>query len=99
MDPRNYLDTKSIFAFESLSYESSFQTSNIVDKVLGNTFMPNVYKKYSSNPYTDAFMDAASTYGVSPVHLASRIRQEQGVNGSSTGLGTYKGYENIFNFL
>ena len=98
MDPRNYLDTKSIFAFESLSYESSFQTSNIVDKVLGNTFMPNVYKKYSSNPYTDAFMDAASTYGVSPVHLASRIRQEQGINGSSTGLGTYKGYENIFNF-
>ena len=60
--------------------------------------MPNVYKKYSSNPYTDAFMDAASTYGVSPVHLASRIRQEQGINGSSTGLGTYKGYENIFNF-
>ena len=98
MDPRNYLGTKSIFAFESLSYESSFQTSNIVDKVLGNTFMPNVYKKYSSNPYTDAFMDAASTYGVSPVHLASRIRQEQGINGSSTGLGTYKGYENIFNF-
>lgn len=98
MDPRNYFDTKNIFAFESLSYESSFQNSNIVDKILGNTFMPNVYKKYSSNPYTDAFMAAASTYGVSPVHLASRIRQEQGINGSSTGLGTYKGYENIFNF-
>lgn len=98
MDPRNYLNSKNIFTFESLSYESSFQNSGIVDKILGNSFMPNLYKKYSSNPYTDAFIEAAGTYNVSPIHLASRILQEQGINGSSTGLGTYKGYENIFNF-
>ncbi len=98
MDPRNYLNSKNIFTFESLSYESSFQTSGIVDKILGNSFMPNLYKKYSSNPYTDAFIEAAGTYNVSPIHLASRVLQEQGINGSSTGLGTYKGYENIFNF-
>ena len=98
MDPRNYLNSTNIFAFESLSYEATFQDSKIVDKILGNTFMPNVYNKYSQNPYTDAFMEAARTYVVSPIHLASRIFQEQGTNGSSTGLGTYKGYENIFNF-
>lgn len=98
MDPRNYLNSKNIFTFESLSYESSFQTSGIVDKILGNSFMPNLYKKYSSNSYTGAFMEAAATYNVSPIHLASRILQEQGVNGSSTGLGVYNGYENIFNF-
>lgn len=98
MDPRNYLNSKNIFTFESLSYESSFQNSGIVDKILGNSFMPNLYKKYSSNPYTDAFIEAAGTYNVSPIHLASRILQEQGINGSSTGLGTYKEYENIFNF-
>ena len=98
IDPRNYLNSKNIFTFESLSYESSFQNSGIVDKILGNSFMPNLYKKYSSNPYTDAFIEAAGTYNVSPIHLASRILQEQGINGSSTGLGTYKGYENIFNF-
>lgn len=98
MDPRNYLNSKNIFTFESLSYESSFQTSGIVDKILGNSFMPNLYKKYSSNPYTDAFIEAAGTYNVSPIHLASRVLQEQGINGSSTGLGTYEGYENIFNF-
>lgn len=98
MDPRNYLNSKNIFTFESLSYESSFQNSGIVDKILGNSFMPNLYKKYSSNPYTDAFIEAAGTYNVSPIHLASRVLQEQGINGSSTGLGTYKGYENIFNF-
>lgn len=98
MDPRNYLNSKNIFTFESLSYESSFQNSGIVDKILGNSFMPNLYKKYNSNPYTDAFIEAAGTYNVSPIHLASRILQEQGINGSSTGLGTYKGYENIFNF-
>ena len=105
MDPRNYLNSKNIFTFESLSYESSFQTSNIVDKILGNSFMPGIYSKYSDNPYTDAFMEAASTYDVSPIHLASRILQEQRINGSSTGLGgaftyggnTYSGYFNFYN--
>lgn len=99
MDPRNYLNNTNIFTFEDLSYDASFQTSDIVDKILGNSFMPNLYKKYDSeNPYTYAFMFAAEKYKINPIHLASRILQEQSVNGSSTGLGTYSGYENIFNF-
>ena len=105
MDPRNYLNTKNIFMFESLSYESSFQTDNIVSKILDNTFMPNVYKKYSDNNYTTSFMEAANTYNVSPVHLASRILQEQGIGGSVASLGeeftyngnTYSGYFNFYN--
>ena len=105
MDPRNYLNSKNIFMFESLSYESSFQTSDIVDKILGSSFMPGVYSKYSSDNYTTAFMNAANTYNVSPVHLASRILQEQGVNGTVASLGneftyngnTYSGYFNFYN--
>lgn len=105
MDPRNYLNSKNIFTFESLSYEPSFQTGNIVSKILGNSFMPDIYSKYNEGSYIDAFMEAASTYKVSPVHLASRILQEQGPNGSPTALGgsfnyngnTYSGYFNLYN--
>lgn len=105
MDPRNYLNTKNIFMFESLSYEPSFQTSNVVDKILGNSFMPSVYLRYSEENYVTAFMDAANNYDVSPVHLASRIFQEQGKDGSISSLGgsftyngnTYSGYFNFYN--
>lgn len=105
MDPRNYLNSKNIFTFESLSYESSFQTTNVIEKILGNSFMPRIYNKYSEEAYTKAFIEAAETYKVSPVHLASRILQEQGINGSIASLGgeftynnqTYSGYFNFYN--
>ena len=105
MDPRNYLNSKNIFTFESLSYEPSFQTGDVVEKILGNSFMPGIYNKYTDESYTNAFMTAAEEYDVSPVHLASRILQEQGVNGSIASLGneftyngnTYSGYFNFFN--
>ena len=105
MDPRNYLNEKNIFTFESLSYESSFQTIGVIDKILGGSFMPGIYNKYSEDSYTNAFITAAETYDVSPVHLASRILQEQGINGSIASLGnpftyngqTYSGYFNFYN--
>lgn len=105
MDPRNYLNTKNLFMFESLSYESSFQTDNVVDKILGSSFMPNVYSRFSEDNYTTSFMEAAGTYDVSPVHLASRILQEQGPSGTVASLGeeftyngnTYSGYFNFYN--
>jgi len=103
MDPRNYLNSKNIFSFETLSYEPTFQTTDVVDKIMGNSFMPDLYKKYSTTPYLKAFTVAAERYGVSPVHLASRIIQEQGINGSIASLGekfTYNGksYSGFFNF-
>ena len=105
MDPRNYLNSKNIFTFESLSYEPTFQTVEVIDKILGNSFMPGIYNKYSEESYTNAFMTAAEEYDVSPVHLASRILQEQGINGSIASLGnefnyngnTYSGYFNFYN--
>lgn len=103
MDPRNYLTSSNIFTFEALSYQKNYQTSTVVDKILGSSFMPGVYTKFNGGTYTTAFMDAAQTHNVSPVYLASRILQEQGKNGSATGLGgnfTYnnKTYSGIFNF-
>ena len=102
MDPRNFLDDTYIFMFENLSYNSSVHTISGVKAILANTFMkgnftaPDTKKTYS---YAQTFMDAAAKSGVSPYHLASRCRNEQGVNGAPQSLGTVKGYENYFNFF
>lgn len=102
MDPRNFLNERSIFMFEALSYQPTFQTDLLVGKILDNSFMPALYSNYFDTSYTAAFMDGANTYKISPVHLASRILQENGINGSisSRGYFTYNGvtYNDVFNF-
>ena len=102
MDPRNFLNDTYIFLFENQSYDPSYQTESGVKTILADTFMsgsytcPDTKKKYT---YSQTFMDAAKKSGVSPYHLASRCRNEQGVNGAPQSLGTVKGYENYFNFF
>ena len=102
MDPRNFINDTYIFMFENQSYNSSYQTESGVKTILADTFMsgsytcPDTKKKYT---YSQTFMDAAKKSGVSPYHLASRCRNEQGVNGAPQSLGTVKGYENYFNFF
>lgn len=50
--------------------------------------------------YAEAFVKIGRETGVSPYHLASRVRQEQGVNGTSSLIsGTYKGYEGYYNYF
>lgn len=102
MDPRNFLNDTYIFMFENQSYDPSYQTESGVKTILADTFLsgsytcPDTKKKYT---YSQTFMDAAKKSGVSPYHLASRCRNEQGVNGAPQSLGTVKGYENYFNFF
>lgn len=102
MDPRNFLNDTYIFMFENQSYDPSYQTESGVKTILADTFMsgsytcPDTKKKYT---YSQTFMDAAKKSGVSPYHLASRCRNEQGVNGAPQSLGTVKGFENYFNFF
>lgn len=102
MDPRNFLNDTYIFMFENQSYDPLYQTESGVKTILADSFMsgsytcPDTKKKYT---YSQTFMDAAKKSGVSPYHLASRCRNEQGVNGAPQSLGTVKGYENYFNFF
>lgn len=104
MDPRNFLNSTDIFQFEALAYDSS-QSASVVKSILSNTFMSgdyNVYdsieKKNVSGSYKKAFMDAGKTAAASPYFLASRVKQEVGVNVSNATSGTYRGYEGIYNF-
>lgn len=108
MDPRNFLDERGIFQFECLAYQKGEQTQEGVEKILYNT--PMYKKKFSYKNsagktvnmyYSKAFMNAASKSGVSPYHLASRVKQEVVINSklmSSSVSGTVSGYKGIYNF-
>lgn len=102
LDPRNFINDDYIFMFENQSYNKNVHNISGVKAILSGTFMdggftaPDTGVTYS---YAQTFMDAAEKSGVSPYHLASRCRNEQGVNGAPQSLGTVKGYENYFNFF
>lgn len=102
LDPRNFLDDDNIFMFERLSYDPEVHVSSGVTAIVKGTFMAGDYTCPDTGEvknYTETFMEAAQISGVSPYHLATSVRMEQGVNGSPQSLGTAKGFENYFNFL
>lgn len=109
MDPRNFINEATIFQFETLSYVEGIQTKEGVQKILSGTFMDKNEVTYTNTSggtstiyksYADIIMEAAKESGVSPYHLASRMRQEQGVTGTPLSRGevsNYIGYYNFFN--
>lgn len=101
MDPRNFLNAENIFMFESLSFSSTQNVAG-VQAIVKNTFMANdvTDSDGSTLNYADAFMSIGQQVNVSPYHLASRVRQEQGANGTSPLIsGTYTGYEGLYNYF
>lgn len=104
MDPRNFLNDTDVFQFEALAYDSS-QKPTVVQSILSNTFMKGNYSvvdsatnKVVTGSYKQAFMDAGTTSKASPYFLATRCKQEVGVNGSNSTSGTYPGYQGIYNY-
>ncbi len=105
LDPRNYLNEKYIFAFESLNFNSSHD-ANMVNKIVGSTIdWSSVYSGFSSN-ISDDVVKACKANDVSAMHIASRLNQEirnvgvgdARLGGSwSSGGVTYSGYYNFFN--
>lgn len=102
LDPRNFLNENNIFMFENLSYDEKVQNEQGVKSILSGTFMNDGYNMTDNNQYytyAQTFMEAGKQSGVSPYHLASRARQEQGVNGTNLAFGAVPGYEGIYNFF
>ncbi len=101
LDPRNFLDDNSIFMFEQLSYNES-QNESVVQNILNGSFLAGSYSyNGQSKTFASTFVEAGKKYGVSPVHLAARVLQEQGYSGSFTASmdgGDGKTYYNYFNF-
>ena len=119
MDVRNWLNNSYIFAFETLSYDENTQTIDGVNKILSGTFMDKENITYIDTEgntqtidktYAQVIMEAAKEAGVSPYHIASRVKQEQGDGTSGLVNGNYTypdsegntctdlvGYYNYFN--
>lgn len=105
----NFINEKNIFMFESLNYNSAYHTKDGVEKILNGTFMYNKEcpgaEKTEENgnviklKYSDVLIEAAQKYDISPYFLASRLRQEQGVNKGSMVSGKYSGYEGYYNYF
>ncbi len=98
MDPRNFLNDKQVFMFETLSYNESYHTSVGVEAMLKGTFMTGYANKEKTKTYVDAFIDAAKAYNISPYVLISRVIQEVGAQGSTIVSGTVAGYVGYYNF-
>jgi beta-N-acetylglucosaminidase len=102
MDPRNFLNASNIFMFESLSYTEGAYTAKGVSAILSGTFMSDNYTCPDTKEtlsYAETFLAAGKLSGVSPYHLASRAKQEQGSKGNALGTGTVSGYEGYYNFF
>lgn len=99
LDPRNFLNEKQIFMFETLGYNSAYHTIEGVEKMLVNTFMEGKYAdSENTKTYAEAFIDAGIKNNVSPYLLVSRVIQEVGSKGSTIVSGTVEGYEGYYNF-
>ena len=111
MDPRNWLNDEYIFQFERLSFNSNGQTVDGVKKIIADMhYMDGDKASYVNTSgqrvtlnksFAQVIYDAAKDAGISPYHLASRIRQEQGAGDSpgATATGTYGGYVGYYNYL
>ncbi len=108
MDPRNFLYEARIFQFETLSYEPHSNSLTGTDKILYGTEFYQTKVSYvdssgnwihMAETYADLILRAAKTSGVSPYHLASRIKQEVGPFLSHSSIsGTVPGFEGLYNF-
>ena len=96
LDPRNALSEKLVFQFEQLTYNRSYHSVESVQKVVQGTFMDGTVPGESIS-YAQAFMNIASEKNISPILMAARVRQEQGVNGSQMISGKYPGFEGLYN--
>lgn len=108
MDPRNFLNEVRIFQFEALSYDSSTNNLNGIEKILYGTEFYNKKVSYldskgntisTDKKYSELILKGGQTSKVSPYHLASRIKQEVGPFLTHKSIsGDVSGYKGLYNF-
>ncbi len=84
MDPRNFLNEYDIFQFEKLGFNEGM-TEAVVERILEGTFM---YKTVIPDPgntqtYASYIVEVARNLDLSAIQIASRLRMEQGVDGTN----------------
>lgn len=100
MNPCNFLTENYIFQFEQLTFNSSYHNVSAIQTFLNNTFMKGrIPSDESGRTYAQAFFEIGKNRKLSPIHLASRVYQEQGNGTSALISGTYKGFEGYYNYF
>ncbi|MBQ8923155.1 MAG: cadherin-like beta sandwich domain-containing protein [Lachnospiraceae bacterium] len=99
LDPRTYLYYNYVFVFESLSYQEGVQNEIGVESILSGSFMYNTIPTGETKKYSQIIMDAAKQSGVSPYHIASRLKQEMGNTGGVAAKGTSTINPGIYNYF
>lgn len=84
MDPRNFLYEDKIFMFENLTGKVDYNVA-AVESLLQGTFMfrKEMGDEGSDMKYAECFLQVGKELGISPLVIAARLRQEQGVEGKS----------------
>lgn len=103
MDPRNFLNNSEIYMFLDQSYNPAYQNELGVEKIVQGTFLARGYSDSADTAYGGSYvkviMAAAQQSGVSPYIIASKIIQEQGVNGTSSLISGTTSHGKYFNFF
>ena len=90
MDPRNFLNDRDIYMFESGFYNKNKQTKSA---------MTAMFQGNAHYPYVDNFVEAATAGGnnISPTMIGARSRLEVGGSKLSASANGSKGYYNFYN--
>lgn len=112
LDPRNWLNEKYIFQFESIKKSDAVQSVSSVNAILKNTWMANSKINYFDtqgisktvtevNTYADAIIKASNYTNMSANYIAAKIRQENGgATYSATAVcGTRPPFQGMFNYF
>ena len=81
MDPRNFLNEADIFQFYNLTLGDA-PSKEAVEAVLHGSFMENAILQ-NGKTYAEYLIEIGREIGIDAIYLAAKLRQEQGVNGTS----------------
>lgn len=81
MDPRNFLNETDVFQFFDLAAHTDAELAE-VNAVLAGTFMETAVLENGLS-YAEYFLEIGKELGVQPIFLAAKVRQEQGLYGTS----------------
>ena len=88
VDPRNFLNEKSIFMFENQQYTG--------DDVYSSK---GVLSVWNDSAVANNIMEAAKSTGLSPYFIVARAALESGRGTSALASGTVSGYEGYYNYF
>lgn len=98
LDPRNFLDSTTVFQFLEQRFDSNVHTVEVVQSMLKGTFMEGNLPD-EEIAYSQLIFDVSKDNNINPCVIASMILVEQGTTGSALCSGKYPGYEGYYNYF